>query len=319
MIHHFPSRDLDVALREWRSPGDTIILDEGEYITRGSGAFSDGVGFAPGVTVDASRARIILKNPAPTNRPWVDHPWRGEGSRVIGGDWDLGNHGGIAQSGFRAVGTAHQDGGILRGLLGRRVASDSFPQKEVFAWCQERGTGGTTLKDLIAHPLNKERDNYVAGIYTNDLDSVVSGCKMPLGPHAQFAYSCVHRTHFIDCDGEGMRIFYTDTEGAAAILTRVNGTATWAAIGFAGTLGQMAPPRTVWAEDCEIAAPEARLVEFDDTEGPQRCTVLISGGKWVGRWRLSSNSPGSQLVVFGADMQFDLDHLPTGAPAPIIL
>ena len=316
MTYHFPNRSLDDYLRLVRSPGDTMVLAEGEYTSRGSGAFGDGVGLAPGVTLDVSAARIKLVDPAPTNRPWVDFPWRGAGSRVIGGDWDLGNQGGIAQSGFRAVGTAHQEGGIIRGLFGRRVASGGHPVKEVFAWHQEEGTGGTTINRLVASPLNTEPDNYSAGIYTNDRDSVVTRCAMPLGPHGQFAFSCTHPTQFVDCAGEAMRIFYTDTAGALARLLRMTGTASWAGIGFSGPAPS---PRVVHAEDCQIDAPQARLVEFDDTLGPQDCTVILRGGVWKGQFRLASNSPTSRLILVGVTVEHVLDHLANGAQPPIQL
>lgn len=314
----FPSMNLDDALARYREPGTTIVLKPGEYITQGSGVFGAEAGLAPGVTLDASKAKIKLVDPVKTKRPWFDLPWLGTGSKVIGGEWDLGDHAGVALSGFRALGSCQIVGSPkLHGLLGRRTATDRHPVKEVFAFSQEAGTGGTVVEGLVATPQNQDPDNYCAGIYTNDPDSKVTACDMRLGRHGQFAYACTHRTLFELCTGSAMRFFYTDTGGAFAHLLNCAGSASWAGIGFAVSPGEI-HRRIVFAEHCQIDASGARIVEFDDTGGAQQCTVVFRSGSYRGQYRVATNSPRSELILIGADVQSEQDHV-AGGNLPFVL
>jgi hypothetical protein len=294
MTHVEPSMDLDEILNRHRKAGDTIKLRPGEYTSRGSGASS----LAPGVTLDAMGGGVInLVDPVKTDRPWVDFPWLGEGSKVIGGTWDLGSHGGIAQSGFYATGSCEIVGATILGLFGRRVATEAHPVKEVFAFCQPRGgMRGTRIIGLRATALRPDCDDYVAGVYTNDAGGAeVVNCDMQLGPHGQFAYSCVHRTLFRGCVGEAARFFYTDTGGFDGDAIDCHGRAHWAGVSFAGP----GPHRQLSGLSCYIDCTGGRAVEFDSS-GPA-CVVLV-GGKWDAEYRLATNSKNATLVISGAEV-----------------
>lgn len=315
MIHHFPSRDLDEVLNKVRDPGDEIRLEPGEYTTRGSGA-SD---LAPGVTLIADGCKIRLVDPVITDRPWVEPPVLGAGSKIVGGDWDLGDHGGIAQCGFRANGTAQIHGATIRALFGRRVATDDHPVKEAFAFTQKRGTGGTQIIGVTAYPLRTDHDDYVAGIYVNDDAAEVFDCDMRLGMHGQFAYSTARRATFTNDHGEAARFFYTDTAGFLGIANGCQGRAHWSAFAFAGG-GESDGPRHITAFDCAIDATGGRLVEFDETVSKQQLAqVVIFGGEYVCRWRIASTSPTARAFIAPDKLDFSEDHLANGAPFPITL
>ena len=315
MTHHFPSRDLDEVLRKVRKPGDIIKLEPGEYTTRGSG----GSDLSPGVTLDATGSKIRLVDPVLTDRPWIEPPILGHGSKIIGGDWDLGYHGGIAQCGFRAAGTVQIHGATIRGLFGRRKATDAHPVKEAFAFTQDRGTGGTQIVNVTAYPLRLDHDDYVAGIYVNDDDAEVIGCDMRLGMHGQFCYSTARRATFTACNGEAARLFYTDTAGFLGVATHCQGRAHWAAFAFAGG-GESDGPRHLTALDCNIDATGARLVEFDDTVSQQaHASVVIFGGEHKAHWRIASNSPTARAFIAPTKLEFSEDYLANGAQPPTTL
>lgn len=315
MTHRFPSRDLDDALLKVREPGDTIQLEPGEYTTRGSGA-SD---LAPGVTLDATGSKIKLVDPVLTDRPWIEPPILGHGSKVVGGDWDLGDHGGIAQCGFRAAGTVQIHGATIRGLFGRRKATDDHPTKEAFAFTQDRGTGGTQIINVTAYPLRPDHDDYVAGVYVNDGNAEVSGCDMRLGMHGQFAYSTARSATFAECHGEAARFFYTDTAGFLGVACDCSGRAHWAAFAFAGG-GESDGPRHLTAVNCNIDATGGRIVEFDDTVSKQaHAYIAIFGGEYRAHWRIASNSQSSRAFIAPAKIDFVEDHIANGAPFPITI
>lgn len=321
MTHVRPNMSLDDILlndRNW-APGDVIKLRAGTYQTRGSLAYGH-CAIPPGVTLDASEARIELVEPAiNSSQSWIEPPLLSPGSRIVGGSWDLGNHGGIAQSGFRALGTAHIDGATLRGLFGRRVATDKHPVKEVFAFCQPTGgSGGTTIKGFTASVLVDDPDNYASGVYTFDHGSKVEACEMQLGRCGQFAYSCAKRTEFIDCTGDAARFGYTDTDVFFGVFKNCSGRAYWAAWSFAGSGGVLAPERMLLAIGCEIDAAGGRVVEFDDTHGEQEAFVIVVGGKHVGEYRIASNSKRSRMFAVRAEINSPLDYRPNGEPEPII-
>jgi hypothetical protein len=322
MIHLRPNTSLDDILlhdRKW-SPGDVIKLRAGTYQTRGS--LAEGFcAIPPGVTLDATGSRIELVDPALVDsQPWIEPPLLSAGARIFGGEWDLGDHGGIAQSGFRALGTAHVEGAMLRGLLGRRVANASHPVKEVFAYCAPdiEGDGGTTVDGLTAFVLRDDANNYASGVYTNDRNSVVRGCDMQLGEWGQFAYSCAHSTEFVNCHGEAARFGYTDTGGFRGSFRNCSGRAHWAAWAFAGSGMAPAPERMLLAIGCEIDATGGRVVEFDDTHGEQEALVVLVGGKYVGDYRIASNSKRSRMFAVGAEINATLDYRPNHEPEPII-
>lgn len=322
MIHVRPNTSLDDILlhdRKW-SPGDVIKLRAGTYQTRGS--LADGFcAIPPGVTLDATGSRIELVDPALVeSQPWIEPPLLSTGARIVGGDWYLGDHGGIAQSGFRALGTAHIEGATLRGLLGRRVANASHPVKEVFAYCAPdiEGDGGTTVKRFTATLLLDTANNYASGVYTNDEDSVVEECDMQLGQWGQFSYSCTHATEFRNCKGEAARFGYTDTGGFKGTFRNCTGRAHWAAWAFAGSGMALPPSRQLVAIGCEIDATGGRVVEFDDTHGEQEAFVILVGGKYVGDYRIASNSKRSRMFAVGAEISAPLDNLPNNEPEPII-
>ena len=315
MTHNFPSRNLDDALIIHRTPGDVIKLEPGEYTTRGSVAST----LAQGVTLDATGSTIKLVDPVLTDRPWIEPPLLGHGSTIIGGDWDLGDHGGIAQCGFRADGTAHIHNATIRGLFGRRVPTDDHPVKEAFAFTQKRGTGGTRIDNLTAYPLRPDHDGYVAGVYVNDDDAVVSNCNMHLGLHGQFCYSTARTATFANDYGEGARYFYTDTAGFLGVAAGCRGRAHWAAFAFAGG-GESDGPRHLTALDCYIDASGGRLVEFDDTTSKQSfASVVIVGGEFKATWRIASNSPSARAFIAPTKLEFSEDHFANGAQPPITL
>jgi len=321
MIHLRPNMSLDDILlhdRAW-APGDVIKLRSGTYQTRGSLAYGR-CAIPPGVTLDATETRIELSDPAVNeSQAWIEPPLLSPGATILGGTWDLGNHGGIAQSGFRALGTAHIDGASIKGLLGRRVASGSQPVKEVFAFVQEHGgAGGTVISHVNASVLADTPNNYASGIYVNDLGARVIECDMRLGQCGQFAYSCAERAEFIDCQGEAARFGYTDTGGFAGVFRGCTGRAHWAAWGFAGSGGVIAPPRDLVAVSCEIDASGGRVVEFDDTHGEQRCNVVIVGGRYSADYRIATNSRRSRMFAVGAEIAAPQDYRPNGEPEPII-
>lgn len=322
MTHVRPNMSLDDILmndRAW-SPGDVIKLRAGTYQTRGSLA-NGGCAIPPGVTLDATGCRIELADPAiHESQSWIEPPLLSEGSRIVGGEWDLGNHGGIAQNGFRALGTAHIEGARLKGLFGRRKPSGSHSVKEVFAYCcPDGGTGGTTILGFTATVLVDDPDNYASGVYTNDRGSKVADCEMQLGRCGQFAYSCAQLTEFANCSGDSARFGYTDTGGFLGIFKNCIGRAYWAAWAFAGSGGALAPSRDLVAVGCDIDASGGRIVEFDDTHGEQQCDVLIMGGKYVGAYRLASNSKRSRMFAIGAEISAPQDYRPNGEPEPIIV
>lgn len=321
MTHVRPNMSLDDILlndRNW-AQGDVIKLRAGTYQTRGSLAYGH-CAIPPGVTLDASEARIELVEPAiNSSQSWIEPPLLSPGSHIVGGEWDLGNHGGIAQNGFRALGTAHIDGATLRGLFGRRVATDRRPVKEVFAFCQPTGgAGGTTIEGFTASVLVDDPDNYASGVYTNDRGAKVRSCNMKLGRCGQFAYSCTERTEFDDCTGEAARFGYTDTDGFIGVFKNCKGRAYWAAWGFAGSGGVLAPSRDLVAVGCEIDASGGRVVEFDDTHGEQECAVVLANGKYVGDYRIASTSKRSRMFAVGAEISAPHDYRPNGEPEPII-
>jgi hypothetical protein len=295
MTYLEPSFDLDEILARRRVPGTKIELRPGTYTSRGSG----GPTIAAGVTLEAKECVIKLVDPVKTNpyRPWVDFPWLEEGAKIIGGTWDLGNHGGIAQSGFYALGSCQIIGATILGLFGRRHATDAHPVKEVFAFCQPNGgTSGTFIEGLRATPLRPDCDDYVAGVYTNDTGgSEVVACDMELGPHGQFAYSCAHRTLFRFCSGEAARFFYTDTGGFDGDAVDCHGRAHWSGVSFAGP----GPHRQLAAMHCDIDCTGGRAVEFDNS-GP--AVVVLVGGKWDAEYRLATNSKHATLVISGAEV-----------------
>ena len=314
-----PSMNLDdILTREKWSPGDMIVLRDGAYTSQGS-QFGGVCAIPAGVTLDASAAKIALVDPVLGEQPWIEFPLVSAGAKIVGGDWDLGNHGGIAQSGFRALGTASVIGAKVIGLLGRRKATADHPVKEVFAFCQpDGGAGGTRIENLVATVLSDTPDNYASGVYTNDQGSNVVKCDMRLGQCGQFAYSCTRETEFVDCRGEAARFGYTDTGAFRGTFRRCAGRAHWAAWSFAGSGGVWAPSRDLIAIDCDIDASGGRVVEFDDSHGAQRATVILTGGSHLGAYRIASNSPTSRMYAIGATIRAPMDYRPNGEPEPII-
>ena len=339
MTHLFPSMDLDEALRKYRTAGDTIKLTrvDGEdgkpipYTTRGAWAFADlgYVGFAPGVTIDATDCEIQFAEDAEQNtdgeeRPERDlqWPWFGDDFGIIGGTWNLGGHQGKhpgwALSGFRALGDGYIKGARLKGQRGFNKNVLNNPKytghvvKESFALTTVAGAY-VDLEDCIADEpdVSDPEIVYVSGWYP--FSGSVTRCAANYGPAGWFAFSCVERTDFIDCKGDSSFWWYTDTGNGHAVIRNPSGA------GYHAIIGCRQSGRR---EIVVIGGPETlighRAVEWSD--GADDGFVLLDGVKFNVEYLAAIDAKrGAVIVKDCGDAKWEKVHVTPGSFQPTIV
>ena len=192
--------------------GDTIELEPGgEYPTAGAWAFPAPhyITLQSGVTLIASGARIVLRDPA-ISTGGVIRPDKdlfilraGADATVVGGLWDANYQGnpGWHCSGMRFYGRFTAKDLTIVGLCGSRQSQTPAGAVEVFAVSAEGNTGGSVVAGVSVKNCEiSSPDSYVSGIFLggtvkSDVRSTIRDCAVNLGKLGQFAYSANQPTH----------------------------------------------------------------------------------------------------------------------------
>ena len=303
----------DWALRTARQPGDQIVVLPGATaITRGSWAFPefDWIGLADGVSLILTGSILQLSMAADRVTDGIDRPskdlnllWIGDGASIKGGvlDANFKAHPGWSCGGVRAFGRCTLEKLTIMGLSGSRGLQESF------AFSAQGATGGTIISEVTVEKCKvDDADSYVSGIYVgatedNGEKSTVKNCNVHLGPRGQFAYSSTFSTLFINCYGEAMRFWYTDTGHGIAMIESCKGLVSYSAI---GSVAVQTPLDVVLAKTSRINRQiivsnsdflALNLVTAENVFGPNPNL----GARWVEWWNKSAEGIGAVAIVGG--------------------
>lgn len=329
----------DWALRTARKPGDQIVVLPGATaITRGSWAFPefDWIGLAAGVSLILTGSILQLSAVADRVTGGADRPskdlnllWIGDGASIKGGvlDANFKAHPGWSCGGVRAFGRCTLEKLTIMGLSGSRGLQESF------AFSAQGATGGTIISEVTVEKCKvDDADSYVSGIYVgatedNGEKSTVKNCNVHLGPRGQFAYSSTFSTLFINCYGEAMRFWYTDTGDGIAVIEECSGDASYSVIGSVST--EKTHTRSVVVELSNFVqlGKEARWVEWWNKGGVQLGGVMIRACTFNGfthRAAIVGQTGAVVLIdtqwnpVDGGVMEYPKDSIMSGSFAPIV-
>jgi hypothetical protein len=320
----YPTRDLDLALRIFRSPEHRIILEPGfTYTTRGAWAFPafGYVGPAAGVELIAEGCDIVLKDPViDPQRPWLEFPWLGgRGATIRGGVWrveqpDKKNP--MALSGFHSVGHCVLDNVKQYGICGSK--GTLFKEKEVFGFRQtDDGSEGLThiVGCAFVSVENNGNDCYNSGIFPA-MHAIVEKNEVRLS-NGQFGLSCVKPANFTNNLIMAARGFYTDYEAdCKASLSNNQFETTYAGISFASKVEDPSPRRRELVSindtfDCG----DGRFVEFFNGGGKQSGYVAAVNSAWNAKYRIATTDPNMELLLIQSPgNKSAVDHVVGGQP-----
>lgn len=289
--------------------GDTIELESGgEYPTAGAWAFpAPHFTLQSGVTLIASGARIVLRDPAITTggvvRPDKDLFLlrAGDDVTIVGGLWDANYRGNLGWhcSGLRFYGKFRVKDLTIVGLRGSRQSQTPSGAVEVFAISSEGNTGGSVVEAVSVKDCEvSSSESYVSGIFLGgtrtDRRSVISDCVVNLGELGQFAYSANQPTTIQRCIGMAERGFYNDTgDTVGCNITDCTFVASYAGISLVS--GTTPSTREVLVRDCNISAP--RMVEWWEREmgAPMNGGVIVNSSKFKGAMLAATKSPRGNI------------------------
>jgi hypothetical protein len=301
----------DWALRTARSPGDQIVVLPGATaLTRGSWAFPEfgWIGLADRVSLNLTGSILRLSPGAVLQTDGVERPskdinllWIGDGSSIKGGVLDANYHEfpGWSCGGVRAFGRCTLEKLTIMGLSGSRGLQESF------AFSAQGATGGTIISEVAVEKCKvDDADSYVSGIYVgatedNGEESTVKNCNVYLGPRGQFAYSSTFDTLFINCYGDAMRFWYTDTGPGIARIESCKGVVSYSVIGSVATpydldvvLAKVSRVnRQIIVANSSFSALD--LATAEKMFGPS----LNIGARWVEWWNKSAEGIGAVVIV----------------------